>query len=89
MSHGSGRRVDLSGAPRGGDDGGSDSDDSGHMWLGRKLLPGIFLWRVPIILTTNIWRLDKLTDEDSEWVNANCIVVHVAEPVFDARRMRV
>ena len=49
----------------------------------------VFLWRVPIILTTNNWRLDKLTDEDSEWVNANCIVVHVAEPVFDARRMRV
>ena len=28
MSHGSGRRVDLSGAPRGGDDGGSYGDDN-------------------------------------------------------------
>ena len=46
----------------------------------------VFLWRVPIMLTTNNWRLEELTDEDREWVTANCIAVHVAEPVFEAGR---
>ena len=46
----------------------------------------VFMWRVPIILTTNNWQLEKLTDEDREWLSANCVAVHVTEPVFEARK---
>ena len=49
----------------------------------------VFMWRVPIILTTNNWRLETLADEDREWLNANCIAVYVAEPVFEAKQARV
>ena len=42
-----------------------------------------------IILTTNNWRLETLADEDREWLNANCIAVYVAEPVFEAKQARV
>ena len=47
----------------------------------------VFLWRVPIILTTNNWRLEKLTDEDREWLSSNCVAVHVSEPVFKRARV--
>ena len=46
----------------------------------------VFLWRIPIILTTNNWDLTRLTEAELDWVRANCVAVHVAEPVFEARR---
>ena len=30
----------------------------------------VFMWRVPIILTTNNWRLETLSDEDCGWLTA-------------------
>ena len=45
----------------------------------------VFLWRVPIILTTNNWHLSDLTAEQREWVKANCVVVHVADPVYETQ----
>ena len=42
----------------------------------------VFLWRAPIILTTKNWCLDALTDEEREWLGANCVAAHVTEPVF-------
>ena len=36
------------------------------------------------MLTTNNWRLEKLTDEEREWVASNCIAVHIDSPVFEA-----
>ena len=52
----------------------------------------VFLWRVPIILTTNNWDLARLSETEREWVDANCVAVHVAEPVFqqrDGKRQRL
>ena len=42
----------------------------------------VFLWRTPIILTTNNWNLSGLAEDELEWINANCVVVHIAEPVY-------
>ena len=44
----------------------------------------VFLWRVPILLTTNNWCLDKLTQEEQEWVRSNCVAVCVDTPVYVA-----
>ena len=44
----------------------------------------VFLWRVPIILTTNNWNLTGLTPPEREWVEANCVAVNIAEPVFQS-----
>ena len=49
----------------------------------------VFLWRTPIMISTNNWCLDDLTDEEREWVHANCVVVHITEEVFEAKRQRV
>ena len=45
----------------------------------------VFLWRVPIVLTTNNWRLDDLTEEQRQWLRVNCVVVHVADPVYETQ----
>ena len=42
----------------------------------------VFLWRVPIIITTNNWNLNDLEAVDREWVESNCIPVHINEPVW-------
>lgn len=42
----------------------------------------VFLWRTPIILTTNNWDLRDLSEDELEWVHANCVVVYVPEPVY-------
>ena len=43
----------------------------------------VFVWRVPIMLTTNNWCLGELTEDQREWVASNCIAIHVGEPVFE------
>ena len=45
----------------------------------------VFLWRVPIMLTTNNWDLTKLTDAERSWVETNCVVVHVENAVYEDR----
>ena len=42
----------------------------------------VFLWKVPIVLTTNNWDLSCLSAADREWVTASCVAVHIAEPMF-------
>jgi hypothetical protein len=44
----------------------------------------VFVWRVPIMLTTNNWCLDKLSQEEREWVQSNCVAVCVDTPVYVA-----
>ena len=39
----------------------------------------VFLWCTPIIISTNNWCLDDLTEEEREWVGANCVVVHAPD----------
>ena len=48
----------------------------------------VFLWRVPIMLTTNNWDLTGLTADQRDWIEANCVAVHVTEPVFDEPHKR-
>ena len=43
----------------------------------------VFLWRVPIILTTNKWDLSGLTDAELDWVRSNCVAVHVDTLVYE------
>ena len=49
----------------------------------------VFLWRTPMILTTNNWDLSTLADDEKEWVTANCVAVRVDTPVFAAARAGV
>ena len=46
----------------------------------------VLLWWISIVLTTNSWDLTRLTEAESDWVHANRVAVHIAEPVFEARR---
>ena len=42
----------------------------------------VFLWRTPMILTTNNWDLSCLTEAEVDWVSSNCVAVHIDEPVY-------
>ena len=46
----------------------------------------VFLWRVPIILTTNNWDLTGLSEAELDWVRSNCVAVHIAEQVYESSR---
>ena len=46
----------------------------------------VFLWRVPIILTTNNWDLTGLSEVELDWVRSNCVAVHIAEQVYESSR---
>jgi hypothetical protein len=43
----------------------------------------VWLWRVPLILTTNYWEYDEFRFADRNWIQANCVEVYVDEPVWD------
>ena len=43
----------------------------------------VFVWRTPIIITTNHWTLEGLDAADREWVEANCVAVEISEPVWE------
>ena len=45
----------------------------------------VFLWRLPIIITTNNWNLDDLEEVDREWIESNCLAVYIGEPVWLSR----
>ena len=55
-------------------------------WLGdsptQQYLYEVFLWRTPIIITTNNWVLEHLPREDREWIGSNSIAYFVGEPVW-------
>ncbi len=44
---------------------------------------GVFLWRVPIIITTNNWDLGSLSEADRDWIKQNCVVVLIDSPVWE------
>ena len=46
----------------------------------------VFLWRTPMVLTTNNWDLSSLAADELEWVAANCVAVRVDTPVFAPAR---
>lgn len=55
-------------------------------WLGdsptQQYVYEVFLWKIPIIITTNNWSLEKLPPQDREWVIANSVAIYVGEPVW-------
>jgi hypothetical protein len=42
----------------------------------------IFLWRTPIIVTTNNYDYSKFSEADTNWIESNCMAVHVSTPVW-------
>ena len=46
----------------------------------------VFLWRTPIVVTTNNWDCTKLCEASRNWIDENCIAVHIAEPVYEQRK---
>ena len=44
----------------------------------------VFLWRVPIIVTTNNWDLTEMKEHDKEWLDTNCIAVKVQRRVWSS-----
>ena len=44
----------------------------------------VFLWRVPIILTTNNWNYTSFCEADKDWIRANCVEELVDTPVWQA-----
>lgn len=42
----------------------------------------VFLWRTPIILTTNNWELSAFSPADKNWLTTNCVDVHINSPVW-------
>ncbi len=43
----------------------------------------IFLWRVPIIITTNNWSYEEFSEADRDWIRSNCVEVCVDSPVWE------
>jgi len=43
----------------------------------------VFLWKVPIMLTTNNFHLEDMAEHDRDWIHQNCVCMHVAEPVWE------
>ena len=42
----------------------------------------VFLWRVPVIVTTNHWSVAHHGAVDQEWLAKNCVVEEITEQVF-------
>ena len=45
----------------------------------------VFLWRTPIIITTNNFNLEILAPADRDWVLANCVDICISEPVWASK----
>ena len=41
-----------------------------------------FLWRTPVIITTNNWDCNQLSQVDQEWIKANTVEVLIDAPVW-------
>ena len=49
----------------------------------------VFLWRTPLMLTTNNWDYRAFSDADQNWIQENCVVVHVPGPVWESPPLRL
>ena len=47
----------------------------------QRLTYHVWLWRVPVIVTTNAWNLAGFKEKDVDWLEENCIVHEVLEKV--------
>ena len=48
----------------------------------------VFLWRTPLMVTTNNWVLSLLTTADRNWIDENCIAVCIDRPVWQQTQRR-
>jgi hypothetical protein len=48
----------------------------------------VFLWRTPLIVTTNNWDVEGFNEADKNWIQENCVVVHVPGPVWEVAAPR-
>ena len=46
----------------------------------------VFLWRIPIMLTTNNWDYSAFSDADKDWLETNCVAAHIDTPVWEPSR---
>ena len=42
----------------------------------------VFLWRKPIILTTNNWEYGNMSEADRNWITMNAVAVHIRDRVW-------
>jgi hypothetical protein len=49
----------------------------------------VFVWRTPLMVTTNNWQYDDFSEADKNWIQENCVVVHVPGPVWEIPQRRV
>ena len=42
----------------------------------------VFRWRTPIMLTTNVWSYAGYSEPDKNWIESNCVAVHISQPVW-------
>ena len=43
----------------------------------------VFLWRVPIMITTNNWNYSDFSHADRDWIRSNCVEVCIDSPVWE------
>lgn len=46
----------------------------------------VFLWRVPIILTTNNWDYSSFSPADKDWIRENCVEILIDAPVWESAK---
>ena len=44
---------------------------------------GVWLWRIPIMLTTNNYDYSEFSAADKNWLDTNCIAVEISERVYN------
>ena len=44
----------------------------------------VFLWRVPLILTTNNWDYSEFSEADKNWLDTNCVAVYIGTRVWQS-----
>ena len=55
----------------------------------QQFIYNAFLWRTPLIITTNNFDLSSLQIADREWVESNSISIHISEPVWAERHVQL
>ena len=54
----------------------------------QKFTYEVMLWKTPLMVTTNNWDFSDMSSSDVEWLNSNCVAVHIDEPVYQTTPRR-
>ena len=49
----------------------------------QTLTYSVWLWRVPMVITTNNWNAASMAAHDTDWLRENCVVHVVTSPVWE------